>query len=126
MVARYGRRVAARVVVLALIWCIGLHAPLCCIVHCHVAPWLLARLSNSAQPQFVCTLDHSANDRDALPPARSLPPVIYSAVIDSCALLTLLLIVTGWLVPAAFAPIFHPVPPPTPPPRSVTSHPWVV
>jgi hypothetical protein len=114
-ILRAMRKAAQTFLVLWLLWNIALHAPLCCIVHCHIAPWLIARTA-SHQRLFVCTFD--INTDSPLPPASTLPPVIHTATLTLAILLIVILTAVGWLTPALYSFSRYLAPPPTPPPRS--------
>lgn len=110
------RRAALQALAVMLLWNIALHAPLCCIVHCHIAPWLIARTSAPQQPLFTCTFDVDTNR--SLPPVSTLPPVTHTAIITLPILLIVILTAVGWLTHASYTFSRTLAPPPTPPPRS--------
>lgn len=113
---RIVRRAAPNILAALLLWNIALHAPLCCIVHCHVAPWLIIRTSSYQKPFFTCTFN--IDTHSSLPPVSALPPVIRTAILTLPILLIVLLTAVGWLTFASDTFSHNPAPPPTPPPRS--------
>lgn len=110
------RRAAPRVLAILLLWNIALHAPFCCIVHCHVAPWLMTRTSSHQKPSFTCTFNVDTNS--SLPPVSALPPVFYPAILTLPIVLIVLLTAVGWLMSVSYTFSRNLAPPPTPPPRS--------
>ena len=88
--ARLRPRMDVRRAVLALLlWCITVNAPLCCIVHCQLVPWLQRQLTSASTPQFVCVFDYHAHGGDSNAPAQTpLPAVVQLAALT--ALLALL------------------------------------
>ncbi|MDW8234858.1 MAG: hypothetical protein RMJ54_18960 [Roseiflexaceae bacterium] len=113
---RAAGRAAPQVLAALLLWNVALHAPLCCIVHCHIAPWLIARTSSLQKPLFTCTFD--TDTHSSLPPASTLPPVTHTAIVTLPILLIVILTAVGWLTPASYTFSHTLAPPPTPPPRS--------
>jgi hypothetical protein len=113
------RRVLLRTLVLFLMWCVTLHAPVVCILHCQVMPWV-QQLMIQPLPLFVCDFGERTLNSDApAPSSNHLPEIVHPIV-----LATLLLI--GYTpFPVSATPIvqesprYQPLPPLTPPPRSV-------
>lgn len=110
------RRAAPTFLAVLLLWSVALHAPICCIAHCHIAPWLIARTSSQQHPFFNCTFNVDTNS--SLPPVSTLPPIIHTAILTLPILLIVLLTAVGWLTPAFYTFSRTLAPPPTPPPRS--------
>jgi hypothetical protein len=112
------RRAARHLPALLLIWSIALHAPLCCIIHCHIAPLIVMRSPMWQESLFVCAFEHVTDAHPSLPPASTLPPVVHVAIVTFPILLTVLLMAVGWLIPVHHTYTHLLAPPPTPPPRS--------
>lgn len=110
------RRAAPQVLAILLVWNIALHAPFCCIVHCHIAPWLMTRTSSHQKPSFTCTFNIDTNS--SLPPVSALPPVFHVAILALPIVLIVLLTAVGWLMSVSYTFSRNLAPPPTPPPRS--------
>ncbi len=115
-ILRTTRRAAPHLLTVLLVWNIALHAPLCCIVHCHIAPWLMMRTSSHQKSLFTCTFKDST-DR-SLPAVSTLPPVIHAAILTLPLLLSVLITAVGWLTLASYTFSHDLAPPPTPPPRN--------
>jgi hypothetical protein len=112
------RRDARHLAALLLIWSIALHAPLCCIVHCHIAPLIVTRSPVRQASLFTCTFEHVTDAHPSLPPVSTLPPVVYAAIVTIPILLIIFLMAVGWLIPVHHTHTHLLAPPPTPPPRS--------
>ncbi|PMP75027.1 MAG: hypothetical protein C0183_20450 [Roseiflexus castenholzii] len=112
------RRAAQRMLALLLLWNIAFHAPFCCILHCHIAPWFLNRSPARQAPLFTCAFEHQSDASASLPPLSALPPIVHAAVITIPVLLVVVLATVGWLthVSSSFSRIL--ASPSTPPPRS--------
>lgn len=119
LAAMPARELAWRVLVLFVLWNISLYAPLFCIIHCHLAPWIIARFVPADHYEYICAFGHDAPDSSvSLPPVSALPPVIYPAVLVAATLLALILQLIGYFVAPALARSCLSASPPTPPPRT--------
>jgi hypothetical protein len=112
------RRAARHLPALLLIWSIALHAPLCCIIHCHIAPLIVTRSPVQQAPLFTCVFEYVTDTYPSLPPVSTLPPVVYAAIVTIPMLLIVFLMAVGWLIPVHHTYTHLLAPPPTPPPRS--------
>jgi hypothetical protein len=119
------RRVLLRALVLFLFWCIILHAPAVCILHCQVMPWV-QQLMIQPLPLFVCDFgERTLNSDTPAPSSNHLPEIVHPIV------LTTLLLIAHVLHPVSATPIvqerprYQPLPPLTPPPRSGLPFPGV-
>ncbi len=115
-ILRTMRGAAPHLLAVLLVWNIALHAPLCCIVHCHIAPWVMIRTSSHQKPLFTCTFNHDTDK--SLPAASTLPPVIHTAILIPLHLLSVVITAVGWLTLASHTFSHDLAPPPAPPPRN--------
>lgn len=111
------RSTARHLPVLLLLWSIALHAPICCIIHCHIAPLIVTRLPVRLATLFTCTFEHVTDAQPSLPPISALPPVVHAAIVTLPVSLIVLLIAVGWLMPVHHTHTRLLAPPPDPPPR---------
>lgn len=78
-----------RAALVLLLWCVTLNAPVCCIIHCQLVPWLQQRFASQPVPQFVCVFAGHVQSGDSDAPAPGALPAVIQLIILT-ALLSLL------------------------------------
>ncbi len=113
------RRVVLRALVLFIFWCVTLHAPVVCILHCQVMPWV-QQLMIQPLPLFVCDFgERTLNPDTPAPSSNHLPEIVHPVVLATLLLIEHVLLPISATSVVQERPRYQPLPPLTPPPRSV-------
>jgi hypothetical protein len=119
------RRVLLRTLVLFLVWCVTLHAPAVCILHCQVMPWV-QQLMIQPLPLFVCDFgERTLNSDTPAPSSNHLPEIVHPIVLATLLLIEHVLLPISATSVVQERPRYQPLPPLTPPPRSGLPFPGV-
>jgi hypothetical protein len=100
-----------------LLWCVTLNAPLCCVIHCQLLPWLQQQFTAASTPRFVCAFDYHAHGESNAPATNPLPTVVQPVVLTTLLSLLPPAQSRGRVTRASASGLSALLMPTTPPPR---------